>query len=272
MDSLEARFNFARVDSSGDPASFVRYLDTTTGLEFFKVLKSGTYELVGAQEGAHILDAGCGTGDDVLAMARRVGENGLAAGVDNSEIMLTEARQRSEGLNLPVEFHLAEVYELPFPDATFDGCRAERLFVHLEEPQRALAEMVRVCRPGGNIVVLDSDWETVTIDASDRALTRKIVNLLCDRHANGWIGRQLSRLFKEAGLLDVRVHLGTAAITDYELAAKLLRLHQVLEWALEAGHLSSDEVDGWLAELEERNRAGTFFYSHTGVVIRGMKP
>ena len=52
------------------------------------------------QEGHHILDVGCGTGDDVLALARIVGETGRVVGIDNSETMIAEARQRAEGLDL----------------------------------------------------------------------------------------------------------------------------------------------------------------------------
>jgi len=272
MGDLNARINFAKVDSSDDPASFVSYLDTLTGLDFLKALKSRTYDLLDVREGSRILDVGCGTGDDVLAMAQRVGNSGLVVGVDNSETMISEARQRSVGSGLPVEFHLSDVYKLPLPDATFDGCRAERLFLHLKDPAEALAEMIRVCRPRGHIVILDSDWETVLIDATDRALTRKIINFICDRHANGWIGRQLQRLFTEAGLSDVRVYPGVFTSTDYALVAQIIRLQPMLELALADGTLTSDEVQGWLAELEERNRSGTFFYSHTGIVIHGIKP
>ena len=89
---------------------------------------------------------------------------------------------------------------LPFPDGTFDVCCAARLLEHLSDAERALTEMVRVSRLGGRIVVFDFDWDTLIIDHPDKETTRTIVLSYSDSIRNGWIGRQLPRLFKEQHL------------------------------------------------------------------------
>jgi ubiquinone/menaquinone biosynthesis C-methylase UbiE len=71
---------------------------------------------------------------------------------------------------------------------------------HLPDAGRALTEMVRVTRPRGRIVVFDIDWDTLIIDHPDRETTRTIVRSYSDSIRNGWIGRQLPRLFKEQHL------------------------------------------------------------------------
>ena len=58
----------------------------------------------------------------------------------------------------------ANATELPFPDASFDASRSERMFQHLKDPDAVFGEMVRVTKPGGRIVVLDPDWGTASID------------------------------------------------------------------------------------------------------------
>jgi hypothetical protein len=63
--------------------------------------------------------------------------------------------------------------------------------------------MVRVIRRGGVLVAYDNDWETLTVDGVDRALTRIVLNAWCDRFPSGWIGRRLVPLFLQAGLRDV---------------------------------------------------------------------
>ena len=91
-----------------------------------------------------LLDAGCGTGSDVLKIAEKVGISGKVIGVDASESMIAESRRRAEGTPLPVEFRTSDVQHLDFPDNTFNACRADRIFVHLSNPAQALSEMIRV--------------------------------------------------------------------------------------------------------------------------------
>ena len=79
-------------------------------------------------------------------------------------------------------------------------CRAARLLEHLPVAESALTEIVRVTRPGGRIVVFDFDWDPLMIDHPDKETTRTIVRSYADSIRNGWIVRQLARLFKEQHL------------------------------------------------------------------------
>ena len=146
--------------------------------------------------GESVLDAGCGPGDDLFDMVEHVGPGGRLVGLDASEVMIAEARRRAAQRSLPITFEVGEATALPFPDATFDVCRAARLLEHLPDPRGALSEMVRVTRPGGRIVVFDFDWDTLIIDHPDKETTRTVVLTYSDSIQNGWIGRQLPRLFE----------------------------------------------------------------------------
>jgi SAM-dependent methyltransferase len=100
------------------------------------------------------LDVACGPGSVVLAFAGRVRR---AVGLDATAAMLDEARRaaaKSGAAN--VEWHPGDVYALPFADGTFDIVSCRFAFHHLEQPARAFAEMVRVARPGGRIVLCDA--------------------------------------------------------------------------------------------------------------------
>ena len=127
------------VDQTTEPQAFVRYLDTVSALETIQRMKQRTYELLQIRDGHQLLDVGCGVGDDVQGLAKRVGVTGLVVGVDCSETMLAEARKRVMGLNLPVKLCVGDAKNLEFTANTFDGCRAERVFVHLTDPECALA-------------------------------------------------------------------------------------------------------------------------------------
>src|SRR5262249_15158211 len=161
--------------------------------------------------------------------------SGRVVGVDGSEKMVAEAQGRARDANLPVEFRVGDAEQLEFEEGTFEGCRGEGLFVHLSHPERARSGMVRGARPGARIVVADRDWETLAIDAPNRAITRKIVAFHCDSGGSRWIGRQLRRLFCEAGLRDVAVFSDTLVFTDYPQADFVFELRATTAQARAAG-------------------------------------
>lgn len=263
---------FSNVDNTTNPNYFVSYLDGISVLKSIQAYKQKTFTCLEINEGHHILDVGCGTGDDVRRLAQKVGNTGQVVGVDNSEIMVTEARKRSEGLGLPVEYRVCDAHSLDFLDNTFDCCRADRTFQHLKNPRKALAEIVRVVRSGARVVISEPDWETLVIDASDRALTRKILNFHCDSSCNGWIGRQLPALFKEVGLKDIGVDTNTLMLTDCTSADKHLGVLSAAMRAQQVGVISTNETANWISHLEQASQAGRFFCAITGFSTFGCKP
>ena len=264
--------HWGKVDRAADPRAFVDYLDAVSGLETIQRSKQQTFDLLELREGDRLLDVGCGTGEDVQALARRVGGSGRVVGVDGSERMVAEAQARARDANLPVEFRVGDAEGLEFAAGTFDGCRAERLFVHLSHPERALSEMVRVARPGARIVVADRDWETLAIDVPNRAITRKLVGFHCDSGGSRWIGRQLRRLFCEAGLTEIAVFSDTLVFTDFSQADFVFELRETAAQARTAGAVSESEANQWLGDLEQAQRRGTFFAAVTGFCVSGRKP
>jgi ubiquinone/menaquinone biosynthesis C-methylase UbiE len=259
------------IDQTAEPAAFIRYLDTVSALDTIRRVKQRTYDLLHVRQGHQLLEVGCGVGDDVQALARRVGAAGRVVGIDRSRAMVAEARRRAEGLNLPVEFGVGDAERLAFADNTFDGCRAERVFVHLRDPAAALTEMVRVARPGASIVVYDADWETLTVDVPHRTSTRKVVHFHCDSSGSRWIGRQLRGLFLETGLSAVGVFAETLTFTDYPQADAVFKLQETAAHAQAAGAISAAEVRAWLDDLEHAQQAGRFFASVTTFGVSGQK-
>jgi ubiquinone/menaquinone biosynthesis C-methylase UbiE len=249
------------------------YLDTLNATDFAKAYKRQSFEVLDIQEGHWILDVGCGPGDDVRMLAQLVGQTGKVVGIDNDEEMITEARKRAAGKALPVEFYLCDAHRLIFGDGVFDCCRADRVFQHLENPQQALAEVVRVVKSGARIAVIEPDWEMLVIDVADRVTTRRIVNFVCDRIVhNGWMGRQLPNLFKVCGLTEIGVAAGTLPLTDFTLADRIWGLRRNAKRAEIAGVVSASEATRWIENLEYANQNGRFFGASTGFTVWGRKP
>jgi demethylmenaquinone methyltransferase / 2-methoxy-6-polyprenyl-1,4-benzoquinol methylase len=105
--------------------------------------------------GADALDVCCGTGDLAFELRRRIGPDGRVVGCDFSEPMLELARRKSGNEGLPVEFGWADALELPYGDGSFDAVTIGFGARNLADLERGIAEMARVLRPGGRLVILE---------------------------------------------------------------------------------------------------------------------
>ncbi len=120
-----------------------------------RLWKSFTIARSGVREGSRVLDVAGGTGDLSLAFARKVGKSGQVWLTDINNAMLTHGRDRlcDKGFMLPVAQCDAE--KLPFPDDYFDCVTVAFGLRNMTHKDAALAEMRRVLRPGGRLLVLE---------------------------------------------------------------------------------------------------------------------
>jgi SAM-dependent methyltransferase len=119
---------------------------------------SASYLLAHLSPGAQVLDVGCGPGTITADLAARV-PGGHVTGIDAAPDVLALARQEAGRRGLAnVRFETGDAYRLAYADGTFDVVHAHQLLQHLSDPVRALAEMRRVCRPGGLVAARDGDY------------------------------------------------------------------------------------------------------------------
>lgn len=105
----------------------------------------------GAKEGDSVLDCATGTGDLAIAFRKAVGPSGKVIGTDFVPEMLEHARVKAPG----IEFEVADVTRLPYPDASFDVASISFGIRNVNEPGKGIAEMARVVRGGGRVIVLE---------------------------------------------------------------------------------------------------------------------
>jgi ubiquinone/menaquinone biosynthesis C-methylase UbiE len=263
--------DFQDVDDTPAAQRFVQCLKLQQSLEFYHRYKQKTFDAMHPMAGASVLEVGCGTGEDAIALANRVGNSGKVTAIDRSQTMLKDAISSTQKLSLPIEFVLADAQQLPFPDHSFDAARVDRTLQHIPHPAGVIAEMVRVVRPGGWMVAMEPDWGTFIVNSNQRVITRQLLNYWCDSFPSGWVGRHLLQYFRQAGLTNIQVMPETLVITQFDLADQVFDLVQTAHATVEAGIVSQSDAQTWLSELQQFDQAQEFYSSFTGLIVSGQK-
>jgi len=237
--------------------------------------KQRTYELMQLKKGDKVLDVGCGPATDTITLASLVSETGQVFGVDVDEqqIMLANQKAIDVGANKWLIHRLADGHQLPFDTDYFDSVRSERVFQHNTDSKQLLKEMIRVTKPSGKIVVLDTDWSTMSIDTDLVDIEQKIKKFHVEKVIkNGFSGRQLYRMFIESGLKDIHVEMVPVYVTDYQVSRQVSWLDVTEQSALEAGVISKQELDELHANLEKIDSEGKYFATILQIMTAGSKP
>ncbi|HSJ98870.1 MAG TPA: class I SAM-dependent methyltransferase, partial [Myxococcota bacterium] len=124
-------------------------------LGLHRAWKRFAVEMSGVRPGARVLDVASGSGDLALALARRAGPAGQVWMTDINAAMLEVGRDKAIDAGMVLPLALADAERLPFRDASFDCVTVAFGLRYMTRKERALAEMARVARPGGRVVVLE---------------------------------------------------------------------------------------------------------------------
>lgn len=120
-------------------------------------LRQRTIDLARLCPGETVLDVGCGTGTLALEASRRVGATGRVLGIDPGEKQIARARAKAARRQMPLTFQVGVIEQLAIPDQTFDVVFSSLMMHHLPTPlkRQGLAEIVRVLKPQGRLVIAD---------------------------------------------------------------------------------------------------------------------
>ncbi len=186
--------------------------------------------------------------------------------------MLTMARQRCAELPW-VEFVEGDVCELPFSNEQFDGAVALQVYAYPPDLPTALAELGRVLRPGGRAVILDTDFESVVWQSRDRARMRRILEAYLPHVSHPDLPRILTPIARDAGLSVVRCQAVPIVTTSYQPNSYVYGLaHFIREYTTQAAEVSESDADDWLAEFDQLERTGAFFFSLNRYLFDLRKP
>ena len=221
--------------------------------------------------GEHVLDVGPGPGHYAFEMSSAVGGTGRVAGVDSAKDSIETAQRRCAGL-ANVGFHPGDAADLPFNEAAFDAVLSTQTFEYLPDVGAALAEVFRVLKPGGRVLIHDTEWDAWVWHSSDRARMHRIMgvwdNHLADPHVPQTLGPKLAA----AGFTDVGVEPLVHVETTYDPASMSAILTKFVAGYVTSQGIPDREATAWADDLRALGSSGDYFFSSNEYIFTSTKP
>jgi ubiquinone/menaquinone biosynthesis C-methylase UbiE len=184
--------------------------------------------------GAEVLSVGCGPGvilREVCALDSLI----KGTGIDISAERVQEAI-RANPANSPVQFVRGDAHAMQFPSDSFDLVYSRMLFEYLHDKEQAATEMVRVCRPGGTVLLQDLDGQLLWNYPEDPVVQRAVEKVVAGLATTGFdpfVGRKLFSLARKAGLKDIEAQVECYHLIVGEIDPEILKQWELkLEIAL----------------------------------------
>ena len=268
--------------SAEDAARMAAFLEDRARCPDQAQVNAALRDAVAGRPGERVLEVGCGSGALCRLVAPDLRPGGEMVGVDVAPDMIAAARRYAatdphpQPLSLPGRgARCASMSHppsnCPTTAAAFDAAFAARLLLHVADPVAVVREMARVVKPGGRVVLMDWDWETLAVTHPDRELTRRLLHWRCDHHGgDNWSGRKLLGYLLDAGLHNPTV-IPVVTLARDETAALTGTLWRAAEVARDRGGITPDEHDAWVGELKRQIAAGRFLASIVYFIVRGER-
>jgi SAM-dependent methyltransferase len=209
---------------------------------------------------SRLLDCGCGPGSMSCDFAK-IAVSGHVEGIDQeqSQVELARARAAEQGLT-NATFAIGSIYDLPYPDASFNVVFAHAIFEHIASPEKALAEMLRVLEPGGLVAIRSPDWGGFIVGPEIPGLHAAIDSYANLQLANGGdthIGRKLPRLLRTSGFETVQFSATYDCSQSPSLIADVM--------ALKLGDADANALRSWSVDPDA-------FFAQSWCEVLGTKP
>jgi len=200
-----------------------------------------------------VLDVGVGPGILAAEIAAEVGATGRVCGIDVSDSMLTIAGARATRPHAAtLELTRGGAEDVPYDDRSFDAVVTTQVLEYVPDTPRALAEIHRVLKPGGRVLILDTDWDSLVWHSPDPQLMDRVLVAWEEHLAHPHLPRTLARSLARAGFKvnppTVLPLLNTGNAHD-GFSAILLDL--VATFVVDRNGLDRQTVDAWVASMRD---------------------
>ncbi len=232
-------------------------------------IRDFVYSLLDWTDIYSVLDMGCGDGYDLRQIAEMIPGDCRLVGVDSMPSAIETARKETQG-DSRFSFLTDDAAQLlPFADGEFDIVFSRNALECFADKKLHLAEANRVLKSSGQIVYAHYDWDSQTIDGTDKHLVRRIVQSFNDWQQNwmgacdAWMGRRLWSTFQESGLFRGNIHAQVLTETDFAPGQYGYETINSFRALVRRGLISQDDFDQFYKDITALAVGGQYFYSIT---------
>ena len=234
--------------------------------------RSLVLQLLQPRSGERTLDIGCGPGFLASELGAAVGPAGAVQALDSSEAMVELARARCAAQPW-VTIQPGDAERLELPAGELDAVVSVQVHEYVTDAAGSLAAAFRALRPGGRILVVATDWDSIVWAASDPERMRRVLSAFDEHLAHPHLPRQLGPLLSRLGFAlrrcEVLVQLNDVLDANTFSHGLLDLVHRFIPGRR---GVTGAEADAWAEDLRELGRRGEYFFSLNQYLFLASKP
>jgi ubiquinone/menaquinone biosynthesis C-methylase UbiE len=248
------------------------YLKKSTA--FINHVKQESYKILNFSKQDLILEIGCGNGYDSIELAKKVlHSKGKVIGLDVDATLIETCKKNAQNAACSnIDFIVGDAEKLPFEDNYFSIIRAERVFQHLKNPLIVFKEALRVLKPGGQLLLIETDWAGMNIYLRDVSLEEKIIHTLTDKVLmNGNASRTLLSYYIDSNVSNIAMKIFPVLINDFKIANELIIFDHILEAGKTNNIINEKDIAEWNTNTNFLIKNNTFNLTANLIIFSGNK-
>lgn len=239
-------------------------------------LNKAIFEQISLPDNAIIADLGCRDASFLLGFQQAFpGKIKSAIGVDISDKGFKNIKYKK-----PIKLKVMNcANELKFKDNTFDFVFTKDMFECVSDKDFLVSEIHRILKPGGTVICVNCDWESIVYNGKNKELIAKAVHAYAVTKQpwmddlDSWIGRRMYGIFKKSGLFESSVTVHNVVETEYKEGFFGFDFSKHIAWLHEenTGAFSKEEYDEFIDNLKSAQKDGSYIFSKPYYIYKGVK-